>query len=157
MKQVMSGRASLAVIGLSGVVALGVLLAFGPAGLGGSGTSGDVRKIPPSVLMPKPGTATTEPVVPPEPEGLLPEYKRLIARQGTILRKAVGAEGAMRTVFRSADEQLELVLLENLHLQMIEDRTDYGKKNARVLISGTVYKYRGANYLLLTEQGILQP
>jgi len=143
------------------VLTVGVLVAV----VGGLGLSrvlgqagGDTgRKIPDSKLMPKAEPKAADAPPPPEPENLLPEYARLVDREGTVIRKAVGAEGGIRTVFRSADEKLELVLLENRYLETLEDVTDHGRKAAKLRVSGTVTVYRGANYLLLSRVQIKQP
>jgi len=163
MRRMASGGVftALAAVVVVGLVAVGLLVGPGLAQLGepdyGTGSSGGVRKVPPTRLMP---TATTRPtaVIPPrEPENLLPEHARLVHREGAIVRKAVGPEGGIRTVFRSADEKLELVLLENRYLEALENATEYGRKGAKLRISGTVMVYRGINYLLLTHVEIKQP
>lgn len=139
---------------LAGLLGLALSTVMGQVGGGGT----DVRTIPDSALMPVPSAQPTEsPVAPPEPEHLLPEYARLVDREGTVLRKTIGTDPALRTVFRSADEKYELVLLENRFLEALENETDYGKKAVRLRISGTVTVYRNVNYLLLTRVQIKQP
>ena len=161
MTRTAGGRVSLALAAVGvALLVLGVLHGTGLAQLGepdfGTGTKEPVREVPTSSLMPKPTTRPARAIPPREPENLLPEQARLVDREGTILRKAVGTTGAIRTVFRSADEKLELVLLENRYLEALENATDFGKKSARLRISGTVTVYRGVNYLLLTRVEIKQ-
>lgn len=140
---------------------LAVLVVVGATrGLGqstGSGSRGETRRIPPSTLEPTLTTQPVAPVAPKEPENLLPELARLVDREGTVARQPVGAQGGERMVFRSTDERLELVLLENRYLETLESVTEDGKKAAKLLVSGTVYVYRGRNYLLLTRVQIKQP
>jgi len=166
MKAMASGRVSLALVAVAAValVAMGLGASSGLAQLGEPdyGTTGRYggRRVPPvdSKLLPKPTTQPAKtPIAPREPENLLPEYARVVDREGVVVRKAVGLEGGIRTVFRSADEKLELVLLENRYLEALENATDYGRKGAKLRLSGTVTVYRGVNYLLLTRVQIKQP
>ncbi len=163
MRGMAGGRVSLAVaMAAAGVlaVALGVSTVVAQLGEPDFGTAppGGTRRIPESKLMPQPSTRpAARPIAPREPENLLPEYARLVDREGTVLRKAVGPEGGIRTVFRSADEKLELVLLENRYLEALENATDYCRKAAKLRVSGTITVYRGVNYLLLTRVQIKQP
>jgi hypothetical protein len=159
------GRASLAWMAAAAAVAVTAGLVVAGVGLnvipgatgvsiassgGASEGSGGTRTVPESRLEPRPVTRPVEAVPPREPAGLLPELSRLVDREGTVVRKAVGPDNVQRTCFRAADEKLELVLLENRYLETLENLTDYGKKAVHVRVSGTVYVYRGQNYLLLT-------
>ena len=166
MKAMASGRASLvpAAVAVVALLAMGLGVHRGLAQLGepdfGTSDRYGTRRIPdvPEDVLPKPATQPAGAAIAPrEPENLLPEYARVVDREGVVVRKAVGPEGGIRTVFRSADEKLELVLLENRYLEALENATDYGRKGARLRLSGTVTVYRGVNYLLLTRVQIKQP
>jgi hypothetical protein len=81
--------------------------------------------------------------------GLLPEDKRLVDREGRVIRE--GAD----TVFVFDNGDTPIVLLPNRKLQRIEVLSDYGRKPMRFRISGRVTEYRGRNYLLASKVVII--
>ncbi|MFH0962409.1 MAG: hypothetical protein V2A58_00185 [Planctomycetota bacterium] len=86
---------------------------------------------------------------------LLREATRLIGRRGRlvsyqldVLREPT-ASGSDRNAFVSVDEARTFVLLENEKLEELEGITRRGETVVKVW--GTVYTYRGKNYLMLTR------
>lgn len=80
---------------------------------------------------------------------LLPEDKRLIDREGRVIREGAG------TVFVFDNGDTPIVLLPNRKLQRLEDLSDYGRKLMRFRVSGRVTEYRGRNYLLASKVVII--
>ena len=86
---------------------------------------------------------------------LLREATRLIGRRGRIVSYQLDVQGQPtasevdRSAFVSVDDAQTFVLLENEKLEELEGITRRGEKVVKVW--GTLYTYRGKNYLMVTR------
>jgi len=76
---------------------------------------------------------------------LLPEDKRLIDREGRLVREGT------TSIFVFDNGDTPVVLIPNLKLQRMEELSDYGRQPVRFRISGRITEYRGRNHLAMTK------
>ena len=106
--------------------------------------------------------AASPPAPPPEPAGaalgpllkpavLYPEKYRIIEWQGKVvdLKADLGVGREHRSVFVPQTGEGYFILLENAVLEDLEQYTRHGEKVVKV--TGTVTRYGGRNYLLLSR------
>jgi hypothetical protein len=122
------------------------------------------RSVPPpkaNVVIPPPPPEPTVPVSRPRttpvsrPAGepgqiaglpmLLPEDKRLIDREGRLVREGTAS------VFIFDNGDTPVVLIPNLKLQRMEELSDFGRQPVRFRVSGRITEYRGRNHLTMTK------
>jgi len=93
-----------------------------------------------------------------KPEKLYPENTRLVERKGRIViyEMDVLGEREYKPYFRSAfvgsTDKDTFILLENRILEKLEKVAGRGK--LPVEVTGTLYEYKGLNYLLLTRASV---
>lgn len=93
-----------------------------------------------------------------KPEKLYPENTRLVERKGRIVVYEMDVLGEreykphFRSAFVGTTDKDTFVLLENRILEKLEKIAGRGK--LPVEVTGTLYEYKGINYLLLTRASV---
>jgi len=93
-----------------------------------------------------------------KPEKLYPENTRLVERKGRVVIYEMDVLGELeykpwfRSAFVSSTDKDTFILLESRILEKLEKVAGRGK--LPVEVTGTLYEYKGLNYLLLTRASV---